>query len=878
MKKLFFLFLTAAALLSFAACKSGEYEYPFQDPRLSVDKRVDNLMSLLTPEEKIGLMMNGSISVDRLGIPFYNWWSEACHGICYDDVTVFPQSIALAATFDPDQQYQIYSAVSDEARAVWNTTDHNEFGHDKPNGGIWHQGLSFWCPNINIFRDPRWGRGQETSGEDPYLAGVMGTQTVKGMQGNDKKYFKTHACAKHYAVHSGPEPLRHRFDASVSMRDLWETYLPAFKELVQEGNVQEVMCAYNRYEGEPCCGSDRLLQNILREKWGYKSLVVSDCDAIGNFYRKGQHETHPDAATASADAVLSGTDIECGTSYTSLVESLEKGLISEADLDVSLRRILRSRFELGMFDPEENLPWAKLGKETLASEKNTELALKASRECMVLLKNNGILPLSKDVKKIAVVGPNADNVSMHNGNYNGIPTKENTISIVDAIRNAAPGAEVIFDSACELADPYLTTQYLGRLNDGKGAHIDFYNNPSFKGEPAASGDYNAVNMFTYGDYQFAPGVEKNNISLRLKGSFVADFTGNLHYNLRSSDPYTFSVNGKTVAQSKERAAFMMRRRMEAVPETSFPVVEGRTYDVEVVFSNSEEGFASFSFDIFRRQLPDFDAIAAKVSDADVIIMVGGLSSRLEGEEMPVSYEGFNGGDRTRIELPDVQQKLLAAMDATGKPVVLVNCSGSAIGFGAIENQYDALLQAWYGGQAAGLAVADVLFGKYNPAGRLPVTFYASTDQLPDFEDYNMEGHTYRYFRGTPLYAFGYGLSYSTFEYGDASISAKAAKKGQKVKLNIPVTNTSDVDGEEVVQVYVKSLDNPEAPIKSLKGFKRVKIAAGHSDNVVITLDGKSFEYYDETVDELAPRAGRYQILYGSSSRDEDLKAIDFELI
>ena len=877
MKKLSYLLILAAATMALASCNSKSYEYPYQNPKLSVDQRVDNLMSLLTPEEKIGLMMNGSISVDRLGIPYYNWWSEACHGICYDDVTVFPQSIALAATFDPDQQYQIYTAVSDEARAVWNTTDHNEFGHDKPNGGIWHQGLSFWCPNINIFRDPRWGRGQETSGEDPYLAGVMGTQTVKGMQGNDKKYFKTHACAKHYAVHSGPEPLRHRFDVSVSMRDLWETYLPAFRQIVKEGNVQEVMCAYNRYEGEPCCGSDRLLQNILREKWGYKSLVVSDCDAIGNFYRKGQHETHPDAATASADAVLSGTDIECGTSYTALAESLEKGLISEADLDVSLRRILRSRFELGMFDPAEKLPWAGLGTETLANEANTALALKASRECMVLLKNNGILPLSKDVKKIAVVGPNADNVSMHNGNYNGIPTKEHTLSIVDAIRQAAPQAEVVFDSACELVDPYLTTPYLGRLNAGKGAHIDFYNNPDLKGEPAAAGDYSTVNMFTYGDYQFAPGVEKNNISLCLKGSFTADFTGDLHYTLRASDPWTLKVNGKKLAENKEHFAGMMRRR-EAAPDTSFPVVEGRTYDVEVVFSNSEEGFASFSFDIFRRQLPDFNAIAAKVADADVIIMVGGLSSRLEGEEMPVSYDGFNGGDRTRIELPDVQQKLLAAMDATGKPVVLVNCSGSAIGFGAIENQYDALLQAWYGGQAAGTAVADILFGNYNPAGRLPVTFYASTDQLPDFEDYNMEGHTYRYFRGTPLYAFGYGLSYSTFEYGDASLSAASAKKGHSVKLTIPVTNTSDVDGEEVVQVYVKSLDIPEAPIKSLKGFKRVKIAAGATEKVVIELGDQAFEYYDETIDELSPMAGRYQLLYGSSSRDEDLKAVDFELI
>lgn len=356
MKKI--LFVTMAAICLLTACNTQKYEYPFQNPKLSVDERVENLISLLTPEEKIGLMMNGSISIDRLGIPAYNWWSEACHGICADDATVFPQAIGLAATFDADQQFEIYTAVSDEARAQWNTTveAHSQFGKTKPDGSAWHKGLSFWCPNINIFRDPRWGRGQETSGEDPYLSGVMGSQVVLGMQAYDGKYYKTHTCAKHYAVHSGPESGRHRDDFSVSMRDLWETYLPAFRTLVQDAGVQEVMCAYNRYEGDPCCGSDRLLTDILRNKWGYEDIILSDCGAINNFYTKGQHETHPDAASASADAVLSGTDLECGTSYMALTESLEKGLLSEADIDASLRRILRGRFELGTLDPAEMLP------------------------------------------------------------------------------------------------------------------------------------------------------------------------------------------------------------------------------------------------------------------------------------------------------------------------------------------------------------------------------------------------------------------------------------------------------------------------------------------------------------------------------------------
>ena len=871
------LIVCAAALLALVSCNNKSYEYPFRNPRLSVEKRVENLLSLLTPEEKVGLMMNGSVSVDRLGIPAYNWWNEACHGICYDNVTVFPQSIALAATFDAEQQYDIYSVVSDEARAVWNTTDHNEFGKTKATGGIWHQGLSFWCPNVNIFRDPRWGRGQETSGEDPYLAGVMGTATVKGMQGNDRDYFKTHACVKHYAVHSGPEPLRHRFDVTVSMRDLWETYLPAFKEIVQVGNVQEVMCAYNRYEGVPCCGSERLLQDILRNKWGYQSLVLSDCSAINNFYTKGQHETHPDAATASAAAVLAGTDLECGTSYEALIESLKKGLINEADLDVALRRILRSRIELGMFDPEENSPWKDLNESTLSSSSNTALALKAAREAMVLLKNDGVLPLSKNIKTIAVVGPNANDVSMHNGNYNGIPTAENTISIVDAIRKAVPGTEVIYEKACELADKYLTTDHMADINDGKGLYAEFFNNQKFEGTPANSGYYTTVNMRTFGDYRFADSVNQTNISARLTGKFVAGFTGNMYYSLVASDTYKFTLNGKKVAEQKEPARGFGWLR-SSTPTTTFPVVKGQTYNIQIDYTKGDQGFAFLSFSMTERNLAEFDALAQKVQNADAIVVVGGLSARLEGEEMPVSFDGFSGGDRTKIELPDVQKSLLEAMHKTGKPVILVNCSGSAMGFGDIESQYNALLQAWYGGQAAGIAVADVLFGDYNPAGRLPVTFYKSTDQLPDFENYDMEGRTYRYFREEPLYAFGYGLSYTTFEYGNATLSKNTIKAGKGVSISIPVTNSGNCDGDEVVQVYVKSLDNPSAPIKSLKGFKRVPIAAGITTTVTIDLESKAFEFYNETVEELAPRAGKYQIMYGSSSNDADLKTIDFEVL
>jgi len=866
MRTLKYLLTILAAALIAAGCQ--RYEYPFQNPRLKIDKRVDNLISLLTPEEKVGLMMNGSVSVDRLDIPAYNWWNEACHGICYDDVTVFPQVIALGATFDAEQQYEIYTAVSDEARAVWNTTDHHVLGVTEPNGSIWHQGLSFWCPNVNVFRDPRWGRGQETPGEDPYLSAVMGTQTVKAMQGNDKKYYKLHSCAKHYAVHSGPEPLRHRFDVSVSMRDLWETYLPAFKAIVEDGNVQEVMCAYHRYEGEPCCASDRLLQDILRDKWDFNGIVVSDCGAINDFYRPTNHGTHPDAASASADAVLSGTDVECGTAYKSLIEAIEKGLISEADIDVSVRRILRSRFELGMFDPAEDLPWADLGLEDLSSPAHTELAAKAAREAIVLLKNeNDILPLRKDNITIAVVGPNADDARVILGNYNGYPTAANTKTILGAIRESAPNARIIYEKGCDLVDPFLTTHYISSINDGAGLHADYYNGISFSGDLVAAVDYDQPLVLNttspalaHEDCAWVDGLNLTSFTARYTGSFTADFTGDMIYAIRGSGKYIFRVNGDTVAEQAEVPAGRFFGRGRGFAPTTFPVVKGRTYDISIDLIQPQANSASFSFDLYSRKEADLSTVTAKVEDADVIVMVSGISSDVEGE----------GHDRSYIELPEIQQQLLSVLDATGKPVVVVNVSGSAIGFGNVESKYDALVQAWYGGQACGIAVADVLFGEYNPAGRLPVTFYASTDQLPDFEDYSMEGRTYRYFKGEPLYAFGYGLSYTSFSYGEAKVAGGASD----MTLTVPVTNTGARDGDEVVQVYVKSLDNPDAPIKSLKGFKRVNIASGNTAEVKVELSDGAFEFYDASVDGLSVRHGRYQLLYGGSSRDSDLKAVE----
>ena len=842
-----------------------ERNYPYRDHTLSYAERTENLISLLTPEEKVGLMMNKSVSVDRLGIESYNWWSEACHGVRQSDYTVYPQPIGMAAAFNSELVYDVFSEVSDEARANWNRS---ERVYNVPMGVIYYPGnpeLTFWCPNVNIFRDPRWGRGQETYGEDPYMNAILGVQNVLGMQGNDDKYFKTHACAKHYAVHSGPEPLRHTYDASVSMRDLWETYLPAFKALVQKGNVREVMCAYNRYEGEPCCTSDRLLVDILRRKWGYDGIVLTDCDAINNFYNKGQHETHAGPLEASVDAVLNGTDLECGKVFMVLEEALEKGMIDEEVLDGHLRKTLYGRFELGMFDPADMIPWKDLGPEVINSEYNHQVAIQAARESMVLLHNDGVLPLAKNLKKIAVVGPNADDAALLNGNYGGTPTAEHTFSLLQGIKAAVPGTEVYYNQACPLNEGYETISYLKDFNDGQGMYVEFYNNNELEGTPDATGYYNkALNFSTFGAWGFAEGISTDKISVRASGKFTAPFTGEMKYALSSDNGYVLKINGEVheEAAGGARRGFGFRRGVEY---KSFNVVEGQTYDIVIEYKRGTGNFAMLSADICERRLIQFDQVAADVADADVIIVIGGISAQMEGE----------GGDKADIELPEVQQRLIRAMKATGKPVVVVNCSGSAIAFGSLKGQYDALLQAWYPGQGGSQALAEVIFGDYNPGGKLPVTFYESTADLPDFLDYSMENRTYRYFRGVPQYAFGYGLSYTTFEVGKGKVSKKSMKADGSVTVTVPVKNTGDREGTETIQVYIKALDYAEAPIKSLKGFQKINLKAGEKGKVEIVLDGESFQYYDPSIDELSTRPGRYQILYGTSSLEKDLKSIDF---
>lgn len=886
MKKLLLLLITGALLIS---CSEEKYEYPFRNPNLSVEERIENLISLLEPEEKIGLMMNASKPVPRLGIPAYDWWNEALHGVARAGrATVFPQAIGMAATWNEEEHYNTFDIISDEARAKYNESIRNN------NRGRYH-GLSFWTPNINIFRDPRWGRGQETYGEDPFLTSRLGVAAVKGLQGNHPKYFKAHACAKHYAVHSGPEWNRHSYDAKVSQRDLWETYLPAFKALVQEGNVQEVMCAYNALDGQPCCANTQL-SNILRKQWGFKGIVVTDCWAMNDFFTKGAHETHPNAASASADAIRNSSDLECGSAYESLIDALKDGLISTEQIDISLRRILRGWFELGMFDPEEIVPWSSMPLSVIDSEKHNDQALKIARQSITLLKNNNnILPLSKSIKKIAVIGPNAADSIMLWGNYNGFPSS--TVTILNGIKAKLPNAEVIYDKGCELVDPYVRTSlydnFVSEPNGSKGMKVEFYNNSEFKGEPAAVVVNNlGINYNNSGGTVLAPGVNLTNTSTRVSGIFTAPYSGEVVITAKASGTAHLYVNDKKVLSGTEQDR-------AATPEYALNVEKGKQY--RIMFEQIQVARkVEIELNVSKKQVAEFSALVKRVKDADVIIYVGGLSPQLEGEEMPVSAEGFKGGDKVSIDLPKVQRQILADLKKAGKPVVFVLNTGSALALEQDEKNYDALLIAWYGGQAAGTAVADVLFGDYNPAGRLPITFYKTLEQLDKgltqtgdpkrqgFENYDMQGRTYRYLKEEPLYSFGHGLSYSTFTYGTAKISSgeinvnEIPDKVSKIRISegasitIPVTNTSNRGGDEVVQVYVKRENDPHAPIKSLRAFRRVYIEAGETKEIELKIDPMSFELYDEAANGLIPKPGNYTIFYGGSSANSKLNTMNIQ--
>ncbi|HWH63338.1 MAG TPA: glycoside hydrolase family 3 C-terminal domain-containing protein [Ginsengibacter sp.] len=689
MKKVITLLITAL----FIHNNNGYTQTPaYLNPSLSIEVRVNDLISKMTLEEKVSQMLNSAPAIERLNIPAYDWWNECLHGVARTKfhVTSYPQAIGMAATFDVNAMKTMGDYTSDEGRAINNESLRNN-DHER------YTGLTYWTPNINIFRDPRWGRGQETYGEDPFLTGSMAKSFVEGLQGDDPKYLKAAACAKHYAIHSGPEPSRHTFDVNVSNHDLWDTYLPAFRELVVNAKVAGVMCAYNAYAGQPCCGSDKLMVDILRNQWKFTGYVTSDCGAIDDFYKT--HKMFPDAESSAADAVLHGTDVECGnTTYKTLVQAVKEGKLTEKDIDISLKRLFTIRFRLGMFDPSNIVAYSKIPVTDLESQPHKDHALKMARESIVLLRNqDNILPLSKNIKKIAVLGPNADNINTQLGNYNGKPSVVTTV--LQGIKDKLKNTEIFYSKA-----------------------------------------------------------------------------------------------------------------------TDFTATESQ----------------------------DFSKLIDSVKDADVIIYVGGISPRLEGEEMKVANPGFSGGDRTTIALPTVQTDFMKALRATGKPIVFVMMTGSAIAIPWEEENIPGIINAWYGGQAAGTAVADVLFGDYSPSGRLPVTFYKSDADLPAFADYSMNNRTYRYFKGTPLYPFGFGLSYTKFTYSNLKLSKTKINKNETVSAELTVTNSGTVNSDEVVQLYLTHQNQiADEPLYSLKGFTRISLRPGASQKVKFTITPDIMKLVDD---------------------------------
>src|SRR5713226_4736155 len=790
---------------------------PYKDPSLPIEKRVDDLIARMTLEEKVSQMMNAAPAIKRLDIPEYEWWNEGLHGVARAGYkTVFPQAIGLAATWDTELMHQVADVISTEARAK-----HHEFL--RHNQHARYQGLTYWSPNINIIRDPRWGRGQETYGEDPYLTSRLGVAFVKGMQGNDPHYLKVAATPKHYAVHSGPEPERHAFDARVYERDLRETYLPAFRATVMEAHAASVMCAYNRTNTEPCCANDRLLMDILRKEWGFNGYIVSDCGAISDIW-KG-HQFAKSEAAASAMAVKVGTDLACGREYSSLIQAVKEGLISEAEIDVSLKRLMTARFRLGMFDPPEMVAFARIPFSENDTPAHRALSLKAARESIVLLKNeNNTLPLKKDVKTIAVIGPNADAPEVLVGNYSGRPSK--SVTPLAGIRNAvSPNTQVLYSVGSTLSGEavipipasFLT---LGGKGTPAGLRAEYFNNQELQGQPADVRTDEQVN-FDWGRYKPAPHVGENNFSVRWTGKLTPAESGAYRLGATADDGVRLYLDGQLLID-----AWKTNPTKTVTKEVNLEA--GRAYDVRMeYYQYNREAIAKFVWSYPHFTERQIDEAVSAARQAEVAIVVLGLSAALEGEEMTVSTEGFRGGDRTDISLPKGQEALLQAVRATGKPVVLVLLNGSALAVNWANDNVPAILDAWYPGEEGGTALTDVLFGDYNPGGRLPVTFYKSVDQLPPFTDYSMQGRTYRYFKGDPLYPFGFGLSYTKFKYDNLKLRANSIGAGQDLKISADVQNVGERGGDEVVQLYLTDLvASVPVPIRSLAGVKRVFLKLG----------------------------------------------------
>lgn len=833
------------------------------------------LVSRMTLEEKAAQMQNAAPAIERLGVPAYDWWNEALHGVARaGGATVFPQAIGMAATFDVPLMDAVSNAISDEARAK-----HHEFAARGQRGR--YQGLTFWSPNINIFRDPRWGRGQETYGEDPYLTSRMGLSFVRGLQGDDPVYRKLDATAKHFAVHSGPEADRHHFDVHPSKADLYDTYFPAFEALVKEGDVDAVMGAYNRVYGESASASKFLLRDVLRRDWGFKGYVMSDCWAVDDIWKN--HKIVATVEEASALAVRNGTELECGQSYgEALPVAVRKGLITEAELDDALTRLMAARFRLGMFDPPEKVRWARIPYSVNQSPEHDALARRAAQQSIVLLKNDGVLPLSRDLRRIAVVGPTADDTMALLGNYYGTPAAP--VTILQGIKQAVPQAEVMYAQGADLVEgrndptamPLIEPQYLRPSPDSseRGLRGEYFRNAELTGTPALmrvdpqiafSWDRGSPtdNLQARGEAGPDEAVPNDNFSIRWTGQLLPPVSGKYQIQPAANDGFRLYLDGKLILDHWQKED---RLSAESV---GVDLEAGRAYDLKLEYFDAERDAGVRLAWVRPGALPPLEEAVGIARQADVVVFVGGLTGDVEGEEMKVDYPGFAGGDRTDIRLPASQQVLLEALQATGKPVVMVLTTGSALAVDWAQEHLPAILLAWYPGQRGGNAVADVLFGEVNPAGRLPVTFYKADEKLPAFDDYAMQGRTYRYFDGQPLYPFGHGLSYTRFTYSDLKLDSSKGTSAQAVQATVTIRNAGDRAGEEVVQLYLKPKQaERERARKDLRGFQRVALKPGEERTLTFSFTPeRDLRTYDEATSKYLVDPGAYEVQIGASSAD-----------
>ena len=849
------------------AGSAAVYRFPFMDPDLPLDKRVDDLVARMTLQEKIGQMMNAAPAIPRLGIPEYNWWNECLHGVARaGTATVFPQAIGMAAAWDEDMQLRIATAISDEARAK-----HHDFV--RKGERLIYEGLTFWSPNVNIFRDPRWGRGQETYGEDPYLTGRLAVQFVKGLQGDDPKYFKTIATVKHFAVHSGPEPERHFFDARADERDFRETYLPQFKMAIQEGKAYSVMCAYNRFRGEPCCSSNELLTTILRKEWSFPGYVVSDCGAIDDIYE--HHKVVSTPEEAGALAVKAGCDMECATTFTHLAEAVQKKLITENEIDVAVKRLFTARFRLGMFDPPERVKYTSIPYSVVDSKEHRELALEAARKSIVLLKNeHDLLPLKKNLRTLAVIGPNADQWQMLLGNYNGLPSKAYTP--LEGIRDRLGASHVLYAPGCELAEGLPSFEKIPAANLSHkglpGLQTDYYSNKERTGNILFSSIDTALDA-VWGEGAPRKDMNDDDFGVRWQGDITPGHAGDYQFGIITTCKVNLYLDDSLIANTSYhfRDEFNDPRLRSS---RHLHLLAGKKYYIRVEAGESY-GDARVQL-VWSRQRPnrkeELQEQAVEVArKADAVVLCMGLSARLEGEEMDVNIAGFKGGDRTSLDLPQVQQDLIRKIAALGKPVVLVLLSGSALSINWEDKHIPAILESWYPGEEAGPALADVLFGDYNPAGRLPVTFYRSLKDLPDFGDYAMAGRTYRYFKGDVLYPFGYGLSYTRFHYNNLRLERRAVP-GDSVRVAVTVTNTGPRQGDEVAELYVAAKHAAvPVPIRSLRGFRRIHLLPKQSRILHFTVSPEAFTVIDDNMRRV-PLSGDFDISIGGGQPDNSRPA------